>query len=176
MDQDVLKWRTIWWQREGHRHIWEYTFHFTLSLERQKQKKRSSMKEKNEKCKNKRGHCLLSFPPGSYFACHGAVNIPQVLSAPLTILHGAHRFFERHVHHRPAAVEPRLPERLLLAPSGSGHRGCGRCPRNRHIQRRAKWTNLQEQRWKHGQARGQPLVIRLPPRAKEKSLQTCQER
>jgi len=45
MDQDVLERRTIWWQCEGHSHIWEDAFHVTLLTERQKRRMGDQVKQ-----------------------------------------------------------------------------------------------------------------------------------
>lgn len=112
----------------------------------------------------------------SYFACHSAINIPQVLSALVAILHGSYGFYQCYIYHSSTTVEPRLPGWMFLITKNSGHCGCSRWAYLWHIEGCTKGANLQKHSGQHCQARGNDFAIRLTSRTKEKRLQACQER
>lgn len=164
MDENVLQRGTIWRQGEGHRHIWKHTFNFTLMTESNKNKNKENGKA------NK-----VIFALYSYFACHSPINIPQVLSAVVAILHGSYRFYQRYIYHSSPTMEARLPGWMFLITENSGRCGRSRWALLWHIERCTEGANLQKHSGQHSQARGDDLTIRLRSRTKKKRLQTCQE-
>ena len=111
----------------------------------------------------------------TYFACHGAIDVPEVLFAGVAILHAAHRLRQCHVDRGPSAVLPRPPGRLPWAPGGGWHPRRGRCPGLGHVQGRAQWTHLLKDRGHQRQARRQPIAVRLDFRPAEEALQSFQQ-